>query len=686
MAPVFAAAILLYFGPGLLIGALAGLRRLNLLALAMPISTTIAASTAVVAPFVRLPYSPAVYLAVSVAVAIVTMLGRLWLLRRVSADTPGASLRSPGYTLAFNSRLPHWEGWRHSWLLAPLGMIIAIATIGYRYLSGIGSPENFSQTFDNIYHLNAVRFIVDHANGSSLTLGNLTDGSKGFYPAAMHDMMALLQMLTGSSVPAAINVGTIVIGAIVWPLSCMFLISRVIGYRPIPLMITGLVAGSFSAFPYLMVAFGILYPNHAAIATLPVSLALLIEFVGVRHAPGSRRLASALALGVVIPGQALTHPSTVAALLAFGFAPVLGMLALQIFPLNGRHRSGRSIALWLILTAGYAGVTLVAWLVLRPGLGAAPWTPFQTTARAIGEIISSAPMGTTIAWVLTPLTLVGLYRVVRNFRTFWWVGLMYGIGGLLYFVVSSVPSGSFRTFLVGIWYNDSFRLAALLPVVTLPLVVLGGEELVKVLRLAILHLSQKAKERKSRWTRPAATVASRSGVAVVCILTAVLASLGSQGGTLAMGQARIANIFKITDQSDLVNSDEYTLIMTKVAQIVPQGDVIVANPLTGGALVYVLADRQPLLPHVFGDRTPKEQLLIDHWDEAAYNTTVCPVVKELRAYWALDFGQHTVIPAEDPFPGLKGVTSTKDGPLNSPGVEVIATVGKARLLKMTACG
>lgn len=115
--------------------------------------------------------------------------------------------------------------------------------------------------------------------------------------------------------------------------------------------------------------------------------------------------------------------------------------------------------------------------------------------------------------------------------------------------------------------------------------------------------------------------------------------------------------------------------------VVPASDVVVANPRTGGSLVYAVSDRRTLAPHIFGTRTADEQYLLDHWDEAAYNTKVCPIVKKLNAYWALDFGDFEVVPGDEPFIGLRDL-----GQAAVPGVEAVKTEGKAHLYRVTACG
>ena len=670
--PTFAAAALIYFLPGLAILAAAGVRRLNLVALAAPVSTSVAACAAVVVPYLRLPYTPLVYFAISAVLAAGTLGARWWWTHKAN----GAG------HLANNGPLDPNDLGRWTAILAvPLGLAFSALMIGGRFISGFRSPESFSQTFDNVYHLNAVQHIAQTQNGSSLTLGNLTEASSYFYPAGMHDMMALLQMLTGSSVPVVINVGTILIGALVWPLGCMFLVSRLVGYRAVPIISAAVLAAGFSAFPYLLVGFGVLYPNNAAIALLPVLLGLSVELLGMSRSPASSFLPPALAICATLPGMVLTHPSAMVALLGLLVPVVLGRLVNTVLEWRNGRDTKRHAVQWAIFSAGYLAAVAAAWTLLRPGLGAAPWTPFQSNARAIGEILGSAPMGTTVAWTMTILTVIGLYVISRTMRRNWWILGIFLVGAVLYMVVSSWPPGTFRTLLTGVWYNDSFRLAALLPVVTLPVAVFGAEWIVWRLRAGLEHLAAERPAPTSSAPRAGLAKFRLSATGRVLSVWVFLGVLGVavQGGTLSQVQQRIHSVFSVTENSDLVDQDELKVLQT-VGAAVPADGVVVANPLTGGSLVYALADRQSLAPHIFGERSEMEQLLLDHWDEAAYNKDVCPAIRTLNAYWALDFGTKTVIPTEDPFPGLADLAAG-----TAPSMEVLASSGDARLVRTTAC-
>ena len=75
--------------------------------------------------------------------------------------------------------------------------------ISRRLVAAFGRPESFSQTFDNVFHLNAVRYIQETGSRSSYTVSSMTGG--GFYPSAWHDLVALLANLTGASIPVAVT-------------------------------------------------------------------------------------------------------------------------------------------------------------------------------------------------------------------------------------------------------------------------------------------------------------------------------------------------------------------------------------------------------------------------------------------------------------------------------------------------
>jgi hypothetical protein len=396
------------------------------------------------------------------------------------------------------------------------------------------------------------------------------------------------------------------------------------------------------------------------------------------------RIPAVLALAATLPGLALTHPSAVVALLAF-VGPVLVAALLKTWSAARKGHEDKALARrWLVFTAVYILVTLVVWVTVRPSLASSNWTAFQTNARALGEILGSAPMGATTAWILLILTIVGLYVIASDFGHLWPIAGMYFVGALLYLVASSWIDGDFRNFLTGVWYRDSNRLAALMPLVTLPVVVLGTEWIVGRARLLAASLLKKTGANPQAVPRTAHRLLNRipgkTSVAAACVVLLAV-GIGAQGGTLYIVQDRLTTVFSTTDDSRPLTKDDVTLF-SELADIVPSTDVIVANPRTGASLAYAFSGRRVLAPHIFGTRTDQEQLLLDHWAEAAYNTKVCPAIGKLKAYWALDFGNQEIFtPRGEPLLGLRDLVDN-----SAPGVEMVKAVGDARLFRVTACG
>jgi len=661
--------------PGLVVLAAAGVRRFNLLALAAPVSMSLVGIVGVLAPFVGLPFGPAVYAGFALVVVAV-IVGVRFLFHRVAAR------RATGWfgwlaadldrgSLASNDRMPSGGVGRLRSVAVALGFVIGATFISGRLISGIGSPTNFSQTFDNIFHLNAVHHITVTQNASSFTLGNLTEASAGFYPAAMHGMFALVEQLTGSATPIVVNVCVLVLAAVVWPLGCIFLITRFVGYRPIPMFLAGALSAGLSGSPYLLIGFGVLYPLFAALVIQPVVLGLIAETLRVSAQRATSWAAPVIALVAVLPGLALTHPSALVASMAFT-VPML-LVRLWMAWRDSKDPAKRfERVFWSLAVPAYLVVLFIVWRVVRPDLSAAPWAATQTTSGAIGEVAGASPLGAITAWVYLFGTILGLYVIARWQRSQWWVAAIYVIAGVLYVFAAGWASGTLRTFIVGVWYNDPFRLAALLPVATLPVVVIGYERVLAGLR-----------QRIDRWigARTSPAISRTSGLVALSVVMLLGLGLGlaTQSGALSNIQNRIEAVFKLDDQSDLVDTDELALLQ-QVPDLVPEDGAIVVNPLAGGGLAYSLVDRRVIPPHVFGDRSPDEELLLQHWDEAAFRADVCPAIERENAYWALDFGTKTVISSDERFRGVDGIV---DG--TAPEVEELAREGDARLVRITAC-
>ncbi|MDQ0755759.1 DUF6541 family protein [Arthrobacter sp. B3I4] len=686
LVPVVAAAVFVLMLPGTLVAFATGARGWVLLGAGAPASVTIISLTAILTGAAGLPWGVLPVLAVSALIAVGVYVLRLpWSplpgRRRRRRSGPGASVA----TLPAQRKIRLLSGHRREWsgrdlaglTVGSIATAAVFAVISWRLGQAFGGAENISQTFDNIFHLNAVRYIADTGNASSLKLSGFTasSGIGGFYPAAWHDVVSLTQQLAGSSVPAAINGTNVAIAALAWPLSCMLLSTSIFGARRSVVVATAALAAGFSAFPYLMVDFGVLYPNFLSIALMPACIALFALALGVARGSQLRRSTAWLLLLGSLPGLALAHPSTFLALLAWTYPVVLAAMAALSRRLRPRSGALRSYGVFLLGFVAYTGALALAWKKLRPDEAQSTWEPVQALSQAFGQAVTSAPQGRPIPWLIFALTLVGIAGLLQKRRHLWLLW-MYGISVLMFMVVSGYPFGPFRTFVGGIWYNDPFRPAALLPVATLPVAVLGFVWLWD--RAQALLRDRRTPSGQSLLAGWPSARSATAGTVVLALLALGGLFALSQRGAVTVAVRSAATNYAASQDAALLSTDE-RILLGRVAEEIPADNTVVSSPWTGASLIYAIADRRSLTPHVFGDYDADTTEVLRRLNQAGEDPSVCQSVRDLKAYYVLDFGAREVHGGHHPFPGSENLSS-------DPDFKLIDSQGNAKLYKVVACG
>lgn len=559
-----------------------------------------------------------------------------------------------------------WHAGDLPWYLAT-----ALATVLWlRHMRNVlDTPDAFSQTFDNVWHLNAIRYIVDSGNASSLTLAKLnagvepTSGLGTFYPAAFHDLSAAVMLATGAPIAHSVNAVLVVIVSWAWPLSLLFAIRAALRPHPATVLGAGVLAASFPLFPLLLLDFGVLYPNLLGYALLPTLVGLGTQWLGLgreRWLPWQR----GVALGVLgAPGLLLSHPNAGMALLLVA-APMLLTMAWRAIRMWRDGTASRTASMLRILsTVAALGVAVVAWKILRPPVSVGDWPPPLNEQSAVGHALVNAPVWLGPTWTGSLLMLVGLWAAWR--RGLGWMVGSWLVVVFFWVVVSSWSPGRLRLFLTGPWYQDSIRFSATLALVAVPLAVVGLDALVGLI---------------------AARLARRSGPPflpgrwmLVFSLVLVLALVVTTQRTKWMDAAveRASSMYAVTPDAPLIDSDEYALLMRLPAQV-PADAVVATNPWNGSALVYALTGRMALAPHMFYGDTPARVMAARHLDELASNPAVCPVLNAAHVTYVLDFGPKEVHGASHPYPGLDELATAQ-------GFELVDQEGHAKLYRITGC-
>lgn len=543
---------------------------------------------------------------------------------------------------------------------AAVGLTVAVVIGLVTVTAGIGVPSSLSHTYDAVFHYSAVARILAGGSASSLTLGTLTaPGAEiAFYPAAWHDVVSLVVPVTGASIPVASNAVVVAVTCVVWPLSCAALVRSVCGRAPVAVALAPVLALGFVSFPWALTSFGVLWPNLIGVSLLPAALAVVLVLCGV--APGSSlsRGRAALLLPVVVVALGLAHPNTLFSLAVLAVFPAgwwLGRLVL------GQVRSGRRAVPAVEVAAALASGTAIGWFLLTAplfdDLRAFDWPAYQDPGRAVGEVVLGSTNGAQPAWAVAVVVLIGLVAAALVPDRRWLVPAHLASATL--FVLASAQETEIAAAVTAFWYNDAYRLAAVLPVTGVPLAVLGI-----VGTGALAH--------RIRPTR---------GIAEAVALGAAAVVLATSG---AMYLGRHADVVRIgypppEVESDLLTTEERAFFAA-VDDLIEPGSVVAQNPWSGSSLLWPLTGHEVLFPHLTGDWTADQLYLARHLDDAATDPRVCRVARRLDVRYVLtgtpDFWLGD--PRARNFPGLAD--------LGGPGFRRLAGDGNGNALyELTAC-
>lgn len=566
----------------------------------------------------------------------------------------------------------------------PIAWAVGACVVGslllwVRHLTNVlPEPTSFSQTFDNVFHLNVIRYLGDTGQSGPWLPRNLdpTTGRTIFYPTTWHQLGALILPAAGGSVQVASNAVLFVTCALVWPLSTLEL-SLKVGVRTVGGLLSATVlAAAFSAYPFLMLDWGVLYPNLLAYAAVPAALALLAALLGA--GPDRRQSLAPLALltGVSALGVALAHPNGLLLLLVMAL-PALAEGIVRTVRLARAECVG-----WLWAAAWWAAAAVAVaalgrlWLFARPSNR--PWAPLHDVPTAFGQAL----FGDLIMGPPNPipafLALFGFLLLALRARHVWFLASAL-IALTLWVVGSGASDGPVREFLTGAWYSDSYRLAPILVLVSVPAGAYAIDRALQWLRPAQAPRRATVDAAESLVTRSRRRILT-AGVLIPALL--VVTTQWSPAMHHAVTHARTAYDFADQQCADgdvtcLLTTDEFA-VLESLPRLTHPGAVLLADPQTGGALAYAFADRHVLRPYIGADMSAAEQTLIDGLDASPGDPALCEALVESGVTHVLDFGLQTVHSTWITAPGLDEL----DG---SPGVQPLMRRGSAVLYEVTAC-
>lgn len=642
--PALLVAFAVVFVPGLVMGAGLRLRGLALWALAPVLGVAATAGLALVYGAARIPWA-----AWTIAAGLAVLAGLAWLVgwwlgpRRTAAATPGHGIR-----------------------LLAAGLAIGVTLTTVRFVIYVHDPAAISMTNDAVFHLNAVRHILETASASSLQISSVV-GSRGFYPAAWHALASAVVLFTGVEIPVAANMVSLVIAAGVWTLGVTWFAQRMSAPgSPVPAL-TAALSASLVVFPMLMFQWGVLYSFALSLALVPAVAGLAVGSARWMRtdAPVAGRLRPAVLLGLLlVAGLGAIALSQPASLLTWAIIAV-SWFTWWAIPAAVSAQGARR---WVLAGATAAAVVVfvLLWIALSRSTSGSHWPPFRSKVEAVLDVLLN---GTVLLPVMTGVSLLmiaGLVVAVLR-RELRWLATSWLVLAGLYVLAASVGNPSLRRNLLGAWYADPYRIAAACAVVIVPLAAFG---LAWIATWATRAISRRrgaeAEAFGARWGLVAV-----AGLGVVALIAAPMIQMRAVTQGTVDAESRY-----ITE--DYLSPDERALL-ERLDEHVAEDERVIGNPSTGMGFGYMLSGRD-VFPRTWAHpRTPEWQAIQNGLRDAGTDPEVCDALETYGSPdFVVDFGLGEETPGRYELEGMTDFAG-------QPGFELVDSEGEASLWRITAC-
>lgn len=661
--PAIAVAALSMFLPGLVLARALGAKGFATAAMAPLASCGLIGLAGVLGGLLKFGWGLASYLLVTAVCTVLAVFLRRFLRGRVAPVAPVSAAPSA------------------QWAAVLVGLVAGSSLILNRLLPAIGKPGNFAQVYDNVFHLNAIRYILETGNASSLTLGRMLNPEAGIaiYPSVWHSLAALVAQLTSNDVFVSESAVIVAVSGLLWPFSCIMLVRGIVGPRVLPLVVAGVLSGGFWMFPFQLLQWGPLYPNALSYSLLPLALLILVGLFGAGRERFLDHAALFPFLAIALAALFMAQPNGVTALLAFSVPFIVIAWFTQ---LRARIRAGagaRPIAFVVLWGVASAAAFLWIWQALL--LSYDNWKPSRTLSQAVGDVATGTLLGGGETMVASWAAVVGILTIILRRKGGWIIacGL---IAAALYIVAVYQYQGKFRHFTTGSWYQDPYRLAGLVPLFMVVLAGVGADGLVTAVRGWLRGVAARRSSGR-RFGLPE----FRGSAGVYAVVAAVVLALALtnvveryHGPGLAAVSAKIKNSYSFAP-GWAVSADEFAL-MSRLDSTVPKDAVIGVNPFNGGALAYAVSGRHVTQYHLSPEPDAELRKIAQDIADARPGSETCQLAAKDHVRYILDLGSFYMLN----FVAARAYPSFVDV-LKTPGakVELVDEQGAAKLYKIAAC-
>lgn len=509
---------------------------------------------------------------------------------------------------------------KRNFVILSVYILVGILMASFVFLAALDTPESFGHFDDNAAHYNFIRSFLDTQYYSVLHVNGyvgLANYQGEFYPALWHILTACMADLSGASVLMAFNASVFVFTAIVLPVSWFALMATLFPRRLDVLVAGSLCCVVFGAFPWGFLIFGQLVSNMAAFAMIPAVVAFFIATVRSPLTRG-RRVLYALLLVAGFGGMAGAQPN---AIFTTGLFCVFWLTYYVMYVIDSRSSVKNVFAFQIIAFILILAAVCVIWAAFyyapfMHSVVTKDWPAYsgipQAIARGLSLTVGRREDPQLLLGLLVIIGLVGAFRI-KGYR---WMGALYLFGFVLY-VADAGTEGFLTCVLTGFWYNDPYRVGAMLALFATPLAALGLANTIRALARLLGRIAERRNRPEDNMLEDASgrhvdynDIVRHAGkkrikkrwstyvVSAVLVLLVLVASLIHpfkytlpNGNSYKAGLQKIQNYlverYTWEDGKYGLNDDQFAFLQ-QANEAVPDGELVLNDPYDGSAWGYGL--------------------------------------------------------------------------------------------------
>lgn len=606
----------------------------------------------------------------------------------------------------------------HSSLSLSLPGVCIVICLGalaasYVFYRGLGNPNNFLQYDDNYTHISYINRIIQIGvfstfrasvfDGLPLSTPQPFSGS-WYYPLAFHSFASAVVLVTHCSIGMAENAVNVVWTGLVYPLGLFALVSKIFGKKIQAAVLAPFAAFANMAFPVRMLTVHGPFPNMLSFCCVPIAVYLFVQLLDSiaqssshKHGEKPQKASDIFMLISVLLGIVFCHPNGVFfwAIMVFPYVLVSFIPRMVANKCSGKKNKVAILVafetLCIVLCIGMWTIVLNSSFMKSVVHFLWGWdiNPLDSIMHiATQSFIMNVPEA-----VCTVLFWVGFIHALLVKKSRWYACSLLFVS--IFFVVGLMGNIDVKRFLIGFWYTDPERIAAIMCITSTPLVLQGGIDIVS----AVLVVLQKVKHavRPAQFTTSDKPRLSRSRISLLKSAVAVTLSIPVAYALWTpvdplQFQTQEPSRFQMSLRwmsESYIPQDWKTYSVTeqafvqRVKEIV--GDsVVLNNPFDGSSLAYAVDGLNVYYKFKYSDNeTTESKLIRQKLNRVFYEKSVQDAVRSVGARYFIRLNMYP----DDQYPTMPKDEEMWSG-LNidngAPGFELVLEEGPYKLYRITA--